>query len=743
MSLMQPSPVIDNETGIPTTEYEYVYASGTEIDFWALINKSTFEIFKSWYYPAPEGSPDLAGLYPGSDRGIPSPEISPKFMKEAIMESGGLTGILKLSSPYKGSKGPRILSVEPVFDTQYVFNPEKGFQPVSELVGYILSSKNLRPRLPLLSNDIPTCIVMDDPNATSDEAFFDKVDHEYFDKVTPGTFTSNKEFGGSGYFAARPKGEVQSSANRVCPDVPLFNATDELMVGYIKLCGLDPDKYDVPNCIAFRIDRPMSMVDQGTNPVLYLSIEIIGVMIILCAFFILFLDLVVLRRIVNLSNVIRKQTRGHAEALKDTEDDVSTVVSARDDENESRKSHGGRKGRSAHGASETTTSSEGGAAPVNKPTSARDEIGDLKRVMEQNAAGLRHRLEVVNDSIRIEQQKTQHHKQAMQLLNLWCGRRDYFPGLRPNAMQLRYEPTRSLDDLLANPLAIEYLKSHCDNDRTLENLWFLLDVSWLEELETAEDKEEDPEKRKQIHQVANTCAMTILSRYIAENAPQQINISAAAFRNLRDKGDVYKRGMFEGAVSEVKLMLNTDILPRFQKSTAYSAMSETLYMDSAGGGDESEFSDETVSTAGSILTDEGEEGEGGVARVFAHTFKNLHNTFDVGHDNDASSSYSGDSAGATRAAPAKVLGGTQTTTGVRGAASSSDVGSSVSDDDEKQKKKEEPKKEEPKKEEPKKEEPKKEEAKKEEAGNKNESDGSSDSSISSDTMTLSSSSSDE
>jgi len=495
------------------------------------------------------------------------------------------------------------------------------------------------------------------------------------------------------------------------------------------------------------------MVEQGTYPVIYLSLEIIGMMIVLCIIFVIFLDCVVLRRIVNLSNVIKKQTRGHAAALKDEDETTATASAAHDDKvaekhGKTGKSSKAKSGRSASGTSEnsrTTNSSDAGAGGGSRPTS-RDEIGNLKRAMEQNALGLRKRLEAVNDSIKIEQQKTIRHKQAMQLLNLWCGRKDYFPGLRPNAMQLRYEPTRNLDDLLSNPLAIEYLKSHCESDRTLENLWFILDVSWLEELETAEDNEEDAEKKSQIHDVSVCAAKTILQRYIAVNAPQQINISAGTYKKLREKGETYTRHMFDDAVSEVKLMLNTDILPRFQKSAAYSAMSETLFIDSSGDGDESEFSDETVSTAGSILTDEAEEGEGGVAHVFAHTFKNLHTAFEVGHD-DNSSSYSASSSHATTTSGV-IQSGTLTSntanTGAAGQEKGSKEESSIQSSEpeppklEDEPKKEEPKKEEPKKEEPKKEEPKKEEEKKNSEGSSDSSDSSSHS-ISTDSMSESSS----
>jgi len=523
------------------------------------------------------------------------------------------------------------------------------------------------------------------------------------------------------------------------------------MVGYMKLCGVDPAVYGEDHCIKIRVDRPMSFVKEGTKPVVTVSVLIVVMMIVICIIFVIFLDCVVLRRIESLSKVIRKQTRGHARAQED--EDESTAVPEEKGQTakygKSGKSSKSKSGTSASGTSATsdssaaTTATNASATTTSKGglSSAHDELGALKSAMEQNAVGLRKRLEAVNDAIKIEQQKTVHRRQAMQLLNLWCGRKDYFPGLRPNAMQLRYEPTRNLDDILNNSLAIEYLKIHCENDHTMENLWFLLDVSWLEELEAAEDEEDRPDKRAQLHDVAVCAAKTIVRRYIAADAPQQINISAGTFKKLRKVGEQYSRKMFSEAVSEVKLMLDTDILPRFKKTSSYSAMSETLFIESSGGGESSsELSDETVSTAGSILTDE--EEEGGVGRIFAKTFKNLHTAFDVGHGNQTESSSTHDTEDRE----------IETSTKDGATTEASEKNSATPKPDEEKKAEEEPKaeakeeaKEEPKKEpkEEAKEEPK-EEAKEKKEEEPKESDKSSESnSISSDSLTVSSSSSDD
>jgi len=571
---------------------------------------------------------------------------------------------------------------------------EHGDVTNSRIYGYLMVGRNAQTRMSLYADETPGCMSM--ISKDDDWLHFDKTDNETWDKGENGSWKPDHTFAGTPAFTTRDKKYLENCSIRVCPKVPLFNATDQLMTGYFQLCGLDPKVNNRTTCMPMRLDRPMSMLEQGTTPIVLLCIEVVVIMIILFTIFVIFLDCAVLRRVDRLSNVIREQTRSHQEALEAVEEQAATQKVAGQKIQSSR----GKRGKSSRSTMDVDHSRTNTSSDVSDPSHSRtrDEIGNLKRAMEQNALGLRKRLEGVNDSLKNEQQKALHHRQAMELLNVWCGRYDFFPGLRPNAMLLRYEPPRSLDDLLTNPIAIEYLKSHCDNESTLDNLWFLLDVSFLQELETAEDEEEDADKRQQIHDVASATAMTIVARYIAVDAPQQINISANCFQTLREKASVYERGMFEIAVTEVKLMLNTDILPRFQKSAAYPAMSETLFINNSGDGDDSEFSDETMSTAGSILLDPASEVE--VGPVFAHTFKNLNTDFEI---DDGSSTRSGDSSHATMgtgAGAAASLVTTTTGTGTAGQAErSSKDGSSVSGSDIHDKKKLENEKGEPEKEE--------------------------------------------
>jgi len=599
----------------------------------------------------------------GSESAEP-PRFKPETLRGVVEKDPDAEVWTYLGVPDEGDSRPILL----VFVPSYVYhdedacidNPEGDYcNETTTQYGYIALGRNIFPRLKNgagIVNDVPSCIAMEDGRNENEK--WDKEDNKAFESTKAGTIRIGADaFLGESTFVKRPNSSITETEGRLCPEVPLFDSTDDLMVSYTKICGLDPKIYGDDACIKFRMDRPTTFFEEGREPVIILSVLVVVLVIVICVIFVIFLDCVVLRRIESLSNVIRKQTRGHAKAREEEEESTASLraaegkVSGKQQEEPIKHGKSGKSsskhksGKSSSGTSATSaTSDSSGTNPGHEggESGVHDEIGTLKRAMEQNAVGLRKRLEVVNDSIKIEQQKIVRHKQALQLLNIWCGRKDFFPGLRPNAMQLRYEPTRNLEDILNNTLAIEYLKTHCESDRSVENLWFVLDVAWLEEIESAEDEEEDPEKRSELHDVAACTAKTIMKRYISVDAPQQINLSAGSYKKLRKIGDQYSRKMFDEAVSEIKLMLNTDILPRFQKTSSYSAMSETLFIDSSGGGDSSsELSDETISTAGSILTDE--EGDEGVGRIFAKTFNHLHTTFEVGHDD--SSSLSGGSAG--------------------------------------------------------------------------------------------------
>jgi len=661
---------------------ETSYNVDLEINYIAFVDNATFKTWWSVYYPPPaDNSAQVADGEPSEK----SPVVDPDTLSKVAQS---------MSNPSLGWQHIMVPAVVPELFMMSVEPIMKSTEEDDTVFGYLVVGRNLKPRLQSIADDVPTCLAAETHPDDIDQ--WDTTDKKNFRKVKKGSFNDDNTYGGEPVFVRRSNDELSKCSLRLCPED--FSVTDEMMSGYFELCDMEPGgPFDV-TCVRMRLDNAMYMEDQGSGSITILTVFISLLMAILCVIFVVFLDFVVLQPIVNLSKVLEKQANWE-------EDDMD---------------------RSLFGDSNEAASE---ARLVTKSNSG-DEIGKLKRAMEQNASGLRRRLKIVDHALKVEQRKTMRRGQAIQLLNLWRGHETFFPGLPPNAVQLRYEPPRNIDDLLTNPLAIEFLKTHCETDSTLENLWFILDVSWLDELEKSRDKEQDPERRGQLLQVASFAAATIMERYIAVNATQLVNVSADTFKKLREK-DGYERGMFEDAVNEVKMSLSMDIIPRFQKNPSYAAMSEALYINSAGEGGYGEdgYSSDTASSADTILTDDGDD-DGGVARVFAKTFKNLHTNFvpdsDVGSTFSTNTSSGNDSTEPSpvpRSPKKSPAASSSSSSSASESSSASSLVGTDSEDSEKvaaekasgeELKKEEPKKEEPNDEEPKKEEPKKEEPKKEE-----------------------------
>jgi len=568
-----------------------VYRCGSLVNWWGIIDNTTYTTVWSDFHP-------------GNDKQFCSLKSAMPWEPQPYFPEGFFMSVFSMTRERsRHDQGwlsifrPARLAEAMTLSIETIRVPDENGNITDDTVyGYLVAAQTTKYHLSALASSVPGCISM--ISSDEDELEFDETDMKMWQSSRNGTFSDEKTFTGIPKFIKRETSYLKKCKVRYCPPIPLFHDTEEMMTGYFTLCGQDPEKVKERNtCLRFRMDRPLSRIEEGSTPVIMLSVLILLLIAVLFILFIIFLDIAVLRRVVNLSNTIRKQTLKQRDTFKDVDERTAKL--------------GSKKGKNLDDDN-------------NGPTGG-DEIKNLKLAVEQNTYRLRKRLEAINDVVKLERQRILRHKQAMQLLSLWCDRNEFFPGLRPNAVLLRYEPTRSLDDLFSNPLAIEYLKSHCDTDCTLENLFFLLDVSWLSELEAAEDGEDDMVKRGRIHDVVTDTAASIVARYIAADAPQQINISAATFQVLRGKSNTYKRDMFKDAVAEVKLMLDTDILPRFQSTTAYTAMSENLYIDSFAYADDSDLSSESVSTAGSVLSD---EVEAGPSNMVAFNFRNLYATFD-------------------------------------------------------------------------------------------------------------------
>ena len=293
----------------------------------------------------------------------------------------------------------------------------------------------------------------------------------------------------------------------------------------------------------------------------------------------------------------------------------------------------------------TTTSSSsenenstGGSSSGNK----YDKVAQVQKAMNSNIDVLKADITTANVNVKRERRWRRRYTHALRIMNLWCGRKDVFPGLRGrdrppgsttttaadladyddddddegavprgagagsgstgatttaasniddgrSQMDLNtgigangghgYEDM-SVDDVLEHPIAMEFLKVHSRFEESQENIFFLLDATWLQELEKLEEVESDPVKKAQLHDTVVSVADHIVKRYIVKGAPQEINISSESMSIVRKLSGTYSKGMFAKAIYDVKMMTSMDVLSRFKHTTAFLAMSEALDVES-------------------------------------------------------------------------------------------------------------------------------------------------------------------
>ena len=281
----------------------------------------------------------------------------------------------------------------------------------------------------------------------------------------------------------------------------------------------------------------------------------------------------------------------------------------------------------------TSVSSESENSSGGSSGNKYDKVAQVQKTVNSNIDTLKADITTANISIRRERRWRRRYTHALRLMNLWCGRKDIFPGLRsrdrppgsttPTAAdaaddadsttntttaatttttttassnvaddaRLQASTTTgigtgangsrgyedmSVDDVLAHPIAMEFLKVHSRFEESQENIFFLLDVTWLQELERLEEVESDLVKRAQMHDTVVSVADHIVKRYIAKGAPQEINISSESMSIVRKLSGSYSKGMFAKAIYDVKMMTSMDVLSRFKHTPAFLAMSEAL-----------------------------------------------------------------------------------------------------------------------------------------------------------------------
>ena len=112
---------------------------------------------------------------------------------------------------------------------------------------------------------------------------------------------------------------------------------------------------------------------------------------------------------------------------------------------------------------------------------------------------------------------------------------------------------RNVDAIIADPVAYKLLRQYMQKNACIENLLFLRDAKKYKTLI-------DPE-------TIDKTAHDLYDKYIPLHAPLEINISSRNKENIKKKLDDCRVNLFDGAIREIKKVINTDQLPNFMQSS--------------------------------------------------------------------------------------------------------------------------------------------------------------------------------
>lgn len=451
--------------------------------------------------------------------------------------------------------------------------------------GYIIFAKEISPRIKTYAEEISGCITTWIGNDQLNEHEIKSIEHH----LKPGYIMEDGEWNGPVHHAAMRTKHLKDSSRRVCPDELEFKELSQSAVGYIKVA----DEVDLDGThFVLRVDLPETMYNTGLPP----SGLLFGItMACILAFVIIgyvYLDLNVLHRLSHIKKFLEKFKREHEQELAQAKMEKAATFRWRKGNKRSSgmggsSSLGDTTGSSDSKVGATSDSSTGTGTSDKSSTSAddknneRDEIGKLGAALILNVHAMERDIAVINRDIRIQRRWRRRFDLACRLMNFWGGRSKAFPGLYskdpadPEYALTNYNDM-TIDVLLSRPICMEFLRTYAETGEVQENILFLLDVSWLKELERAFDEESDVEKRDNIQDVIKDTVTHIFSRYIKSGAPNELNIAGDTMASIRAQEGTYFRGMFSAVIAEIKMLVATDVLIKFKSTAQYAAMSEAL-----------------------------------------------------------------------------------------------------------------------------------------------------------------------
>jgi sensor domain CHASE-containing protein len=301
------------------------------------------------------------------------------------------------------------------------------------VVGTLLMAYHFANGLGAIADVVQACITAWMPQNAS------LLDDEYhaFESLLDDAQNNWSEWGSPKYIVSMADVLFADQDGRVCPEGSDETVNKHLEAAFFLLRDPIPGHAIGP---LVRVDHRRNFLLSSTTSLFILLVVIVVSLFALAGLFTLFLDKTVLRRLNKLNSFL-----------------TDTVV----------------------GGIDSSSSSSSVAMPK---ASRGDEIRRLGRMLRYKLNLVTAELAATAGSLSEQRIANDHTLAALHLLNLLCGRE----GAPPEELlpQLSPQPSIvvSLEGIMDNPLALEFLKAYCRDESSPENILYILDVEQLRSL---------------------------------------------------------------------------------------------------------------------------------------------------------------------------------------------------------------------------------------------------------------------
>ena len=191
---------------------------------------------------------------------------------------------------------------------------------------------------------------------------------------------------------------------------------------------------------------------------------------------------------------------------------------------------------------------------------------------EDNNSILQRRLGFMMSAVKQEQLQGVRIRDALSLLNLWCGRTNFFPGLKLTETPAPAEDVpNNMDYFMQNPVPALFLKEECIRHGKFNNYCFLLDTYWMEEIYVKQNDFDDDLKTTFAPNF-KTAFDHIIRLYLNKKSPYFITAKASLIQDVLVKRRDYDMLSLDYLRRTVKNDIVENVLRPFRETPAYRAM---------------------------------------------------------------------------------------------------------------------------------------------------------------------------